>query len=66
VSGLASNTPGGLKKTGKSILPTDSNFDPILFLTLVHRKASYEELVGSMNQLSSTYIEPIIIFASYP
>ena len=66
VSGLASNTPGGLKKTGKSILPTDSNFDPILFLTLVHRKASYEELVGSMNQLSSTYTEPIIIFASYP
>ena len=39
--------------TGKSILPTDSNFDPILFLTLVHRKASYEELVGSMNRLSS-------------
>ena len=39
--------------TGKSILPTDGSFDPILFLTLVHRGASYEELVGSMNRLSS-------------
>jgi len=39
--------------TGKSILPTESNFDPILFLTLVHRGASYEELVGSMNRLST-------------
>jgi hypothetical protein len=39
--------------TGKSILPTDGSFDPIIFLTLVHRKASYEELVGSMNRLTS-------------
>ena len=44
----------GLNKTGKSVLPTDINFDPILFLTLVHQKASYEQLVGSMNRLSST------------
>jgi hypothetical protein len=42
-----------LQDTGKSILPTDPNFDPILFLTLVHRNATYEELVGSMNRLSS-------------
>lgn len=57
VGGVGSSTGpggmGGLKKTGKSILPTHGNFDPILFLTLVHRKASYEELVGSMNRLSS-------------
>ncbi len=44
---------GGIRETGRSILPTEGNFDPILFLTLVHRKATYEELVGSMNRLSS-------------
>ena len=43
----------GIGETGRSILPTNPNFDPLLFLTLVHRKASYEELVGSMDQLSS-------------
>jgi hypothetical protein len=59
--GGRSNTHGGLKNTGKSILPTDSNFDPILFLTLVHRKASYEELVGSMNRLSSTYMRQLFL-----
>lgn len=42
-------------ETGRSILPTNPNFDPILFLTLVHRRATYEELVGSMNRLSSKY-----------
>lgn len=55
-TGLSStNNSNSLKKSGKSILPTDNSFDPILFLTLVHQKASYEELVGSMNRLSSTY-----------
>lgn len=43
----------GIRDTGRSILPTEPNFDPILFLTLVHRKATYEELVGSMNRLST-------------
>jgi len=43
----------GIRDTGRSILPTEHNFDPILFLTLVHRNATYEELVGSMNRLSS-------------
>jgi hypothetical protein len=43
----------GIKDTGRSILPTEPNFDPILFLTLAHRNATYEELVGSMNRLSS-------------
>eukprot|EP00934_Nitzschia_sp_Nitz4_P003172 Nitzschia sp. Nitz4//scaffold44_size153857//100498//104314//NITZ4_002734-RA/size153857-augustus-gene-0.22-mRNA-1//-1//CDS//3329552196//3162//frame0 len=43
----------GLRDTGRSILPTEPNFDPILFLTLVHRNATYEELVGSMNRLST-------------
>ncbi|KAG7369675.1 exocyst complex component Sec5 [Nitzschia inconspicua] len=42
-----------LANTGKSILPTNPNFDPILFLTLVHRRATYEELVSSMNRLST-------------
>lgn len=47
---------GNIDETGRSILPTEPNFDPILFLTLVHRKATYEELVGSMNRLSSKYL----------
>lgn len=45
----------GIRDTGRSVLPTESHFDPILFLTLVHRNATYEELVGSMNRLSSKY-----------
>ena len=49
----------GIRDTGRSILPTEANFDPILFLTLVHRKATYEELVGSMNRLSSKLIVSI-------
>jgi hypothetical protein len=32
---------------------SDPNFEPLLYLTLVHRHASYEELVGSMDRLSS-------------
>ena len=39
--------------TERSILPTDDNFDPILFLTLVHRNAPYEVLNESMVQLSN-------------
>lgn len=38
-----------------SITPSSSKFDPILFLTLVHRKTSYERLMGSMGRLSSKY-----------
>lgn len=38
----------------RSIIPTDSNFDPLLFLTLVHRNASYEVLMDSIDRLSST------------
>lgn len=34
-------------------MPTDDNFDPILFLTLVHRTASYDTLNKSMIQLSN-------------
>lgn len=52
IVGVASG-PEMLRGSGKSILPTEANFDPILFLTLVHRNATYEELVGSMNRLSS-------------
>eukprot|EP00559_Dactyliosolen_fragilissimus_P008571 CAMPEP_0184872304 /NCGR_PEP_ID=MMETSP0580-20130426/41207_1 /TAXON_ID=1118495 /ORGANISM="Dactyliosolen fragilissimus" /LENGTH=1377 /DNA_ID=CAMNT_0027375073 /DNA_START=24 /DNA_END=4157 /DNA_ORIENTATION=- len=36
-----------------SILPTDPNFDPLLFLTLVHRGASFDTLRGSMDRLSN-------------
>mmetsp|Transcript_59902 Transcript_59902/g.88925 ORF Transcript_59902/g.88925 Transcript_59902/m.88925 type:complete len:993 (-) Transcript_59902:55-3033(-) len=36
-----------------SILPTDPNFDPLTFLTLVHRNTSFEELSRSIDMLSS-------------
>ena len=36
-----------------SILPTNPKFDPILFLTLLHRKSSYSTLNQSLDRLSS-------------
>ena len=36
-----------------SILPTDADFNPMLFLTLVHRNASYEQLKESVLRLDS-------------
>ena len=36
-----------------SVLPSSPKFDPIIFLTLVHRKTSYDGLMGSMGRLSS-------------
>jgi hypothetical protein len=41
------------KLTDRSILTTDPHFDPILFLTLVHRTARYEVLNESMQRLSN-------------
>ena len=35
-----------------SILPTSPDFDPILFLTLAHRHATYQELQDSISRLS--------------
>ena len=40
------------KSEGASILPTDPQFDPLLFLTLVHRNATYQELQDSTSRLS--------------
>jgi hypothetical protein len=40
------------KNSGASILPTDPKFDPLLFLTLVHRNATYKELQDSTSRLS--------------
>ena len=37
-----------------SILPTNSRFNSLLFLTLLHRKTTYKELMKSMERLSST------------
>ena len=37
----------------QSVLPTSPKFDPILFLTLVHRKTSHAQLVESLDRLSS-------------
>ncbi len=39
-----------------SILSTDANFNPMLFLTLVHRNASYEQLTESIRRLDSEYL----------
>ena len=36
-----------------SVLPPRPNFDPLLCLTLVHRKTTYNELMGSMDRLFS-------------
>mmetsp|Transcript_23760 Transcript_23760/g.35081 ORF Transcript_23760/g.35081 Transcript_23760/m.35081 type:complete len:1255 (-) Transcript_23760:54-3818(-) len=41
------------KITDLSILPTDPHFDPILFLTLVHRNCPYGALNKSMERLAS-------------
>lgn len=35
-----------------SILPTSKDFDPVLFLTLVHRHATYQDLLDSTSRLS--------------
>lgn len=39
-----------------SILPTNPKFDPILFLTLLHRKTPYNTLIQSLDRLSRKYI----------
>jgi len=44
-----------------SILPTKPKFDPILFLTLVHRATSYDALIDSMGRLSSTYCSTFFV-----
>lgn len=52
-----------------SILPSDPNFNPMLFLTLVHKNTSYEELVDSMKCLDSEYDRALLLlitaFLSY-
>lgn len=39
----------------RSVLPTDPTFDPMLFLTLVHREVGYRELIGSVDRLTSKF-----------
>ncbi|KAL9181123.1 hypothetical protein ACHAXT_009928 [Thalassiosira profunda] len=43
---------GGDGKDWPSVLPTHPEFDPMLFLTLVHRNATYQELDESTSRLS--------------
>lgn len=45
-----------------SILPTRSTFNPLLFLTLLHRKTSYKDLLASMERLSSTFCRLLFMF----
>lgn len=42
-----------LENPARSVLPTDPTFDPMLFLTLVHRDVGYRELIGSVDRLTS-------------
>lgn len=37
----------------RSVLPTDPTFDPMLFLTLVHREVGYRELISSVDRLTN-------------
>jgi len=48
----ATEPTSALVKKDASVLPTDSNFDPLLFLTLVHRDASFQQLARSMTRLT--------------
>jgi len=45
-----------------SILPTNSRFNSLLFLTLLHRKTTYKELMKSMERLSSKLPLPLTSF----
>jgi Exocyst complex component Sec5 len=49
-------TPMSSNQVRASILPTNPKFDPILFLTLLHRKTPYTTLIQSLDRLSRTYI----------
>jgi len=44
-----------------SILPTNSRFNSLLFLTLLHRKTTYKELMKSMERLSSEYDVRVVV-----
>lgn len=45
--------PNTLAASKLSILPSDSKFNPMLFLTMVHKNTSYDELVNSIKSLDS-------------
>ena len=49
-----------------SILPTNPKFDPLLFLTLVHRKTKFETLKGSVDRLSSKCFDERFVFLWSP
>ncbi|GMH76122.1 hypothetical protein TrST_g9457 [Triparma strigata] len=48
--GTSNDTESKLSREG-SVLPTDSNFAPLLFLTLVHPEASFQELTQALTRL---------------
>lgn len=50
-----SNNTNNNNNNRASILPTNPKFDPILFLTLLHRKTPYSTLLQSLDRLSCTY-----------
>jgi len=51
---LSTTAPAGSSAQGgasASVLPTDPEFSPLLFLTLVHPKASFDELTTALEEL---------------
>lgn len=57
-SGAAATTYNTLTNSSSnrpSILPTRPTFNPLLFLTILHRKTQYKDLLESMERLSSKF-----------
>lgn len=50
LDGTSDDSESKLSREG-SVLPTDSNFAPLLFLTLVHPEASFQELMQALTRL---------------
>ena len=46
----------------RSVLPTESTFDPLLFLTLAHRNADFDQLQKCIARISSKYYYQYKIF----
>lgn len=55
-----------LENPTRSVLPTDPTFDPMLFLTLIHRDVGYRELIGSVDRLTSTLSFALVLACCDP
>ena len=55
VSSITHNTLANSNSNRPSILPTRPTFHPLLFLTILHHKTQYKDLLESMERLSSKF-----------